>query len=272
MHDVWSPSVNADDGRARARLPGAVRGGSGRRRMGETMRARWWRRRSACSNPGHRRAVGRGPRQAGAEGDGGAAATGSTAESLRATIGSAASEGGRRRGGGGAGAGDRRRRRHGQAAVRGAAGPAAPGRPLRQALAGADAVREHRGDSHIAACRRGRARPGADGDPVRGLGRLPRWASTAARGRGRGRPRGRRGPPVADGLIADGKITPEGTAFRDASRPPPTRGQDDLLAAVGRGPGVGGGADDDWVAALRRGPTRSRRTSASGPRADSQPV
>jgi hypothetical protein len=30
MHDVWSPSVNADDGRARARLPGAVRGGSGR--------------------------------------------------------------------------------------------------------------------------------------------------------------------------------------------------------------------------------------------------
>ena len=37
----------------------------------------------------------------------------------------------------------------------------------------ADAVREHRGDSHIAASRRRRAGPGADGHPVRGLGRLP---------------------------------------------------------------------------------------------------
>jgi hypothetical protein len=38
---------------------------------------------------------------------------------------------------------------------------------------------------------------------------------------------------VADGLIADGKITPDGTAFRAAIEAATDRAQDDLLAAVG---------------------------------------
>ena len=58
--------------------------------------------------------------------------------------------------------------------------------------------------------------------------------STAAPGRGRRtRPRGGSRAWSPTGLIADGKITPEGTAFRDAVERATDIAQDDLLAAVG---------------------------------------
>jgi hypothetical protein len=97
----------------------------------------------------------------------------------------------------------------------------------------ADAVREHRGDSHIAAS------VAAGLDPVR-MGILSEvWVGFAV-----GEYSGTRAWPedvhanatsrlVADGLIADGKITPEGTAFRDAIEKATDLAQDDLLAAVG---------------------------------------
>src|SRR4051812_22145157 len=97
----------------------------------------------------------------------------------------------------------------------------------------ADAVREHRGDSHMAAC------VAAGLDPVR-MGILSEvWVGFPV-----GEYSGTRAWPEdvhakavtrleSDGLIADGKITPEGTAFRDAVEKATDVAQDDLLAAVG---------------------------------------
>jgi hypothetical protein len=97
----------------------------------------------------------------------------------------------------------------------------------------ADAVREHRGDSHIAAS------VAAGLDPVR-MGILSEvWVGFPV-----GEYSGTRAWPEdvhakaasrleADGLIADGKITPEGTAFRDAIEKDTDTAQDDLLTAVG---------------------------------------
>jgi len=97
----------------------------------------------------------------------------------------------------------------------------------------ADAVREHRGDSHIAAS------VAAGLDPVR-MGILSEvWVGYPV-----GEYSGTRAWPEeaqakavarleADGLLADGKITPEGAAFRDAIEAATDIGQDDLMAAVG---------------------------------------
>ena len=97
----------------------------------------------------------------------------------------------------------------------------------------ADAVREHRGDSHIAAS------VVAGLDPVR-MGVLSEvWVGYPV-----GEYSGTRAWPEeahaaavarleADGHLADGKITPEGTAFRDAIEAATDVAQDDLLAAVG---------------------------------------
>ena len=154
-------------------------------------------------------------------------------ESLRATIGSAASEA--------AVVGVAEVLERAIDAVDGA------GRPLFSALRAlprladpyarlwraADAVREHRGDSHIAAS------VAAGLDPVR-MGILSEvWVGFPV-----GEYSGTRAWPEdvhakaaarleADGFIADGKITPEGTTFRDAIEAATDRGQDDLLAAVG---------------------------------------
>ena len=96
-----------------------------------------------------------------------------------------------------------------------------------------DAVREHRGDSHIAACvaagldpvRMGILSEVWVGFPVGEYSGTRAWsADAAARGLAR---------LESDGLIADGKITPEGTAFRDAVEKATDTAQDDLLAAVG---------------------------------------
>ena len=81
--------------------------------------------------------------------------------------------------------------------------------------------------------RRGRSRPGADGHPVRGLGRLPGRRVQRHPGVAGGRGGAAVARLEADGLIADGKITPEGTAFRDAIEAATDTAQDDLLAAVG---------------------------------------
>lgn len=97
----------------------------------------------------------------------------------------------------------------------------------------ADAVREHRGDSHLAAS------VVAGLDPVR-MGILSEvWVGYPV-----GEYSGTRAWPEdvharaaarleADGLIADGKITPAGTAFRDAIEAATDTAQDDLMAAVG---------------------------------------
>jgi hypothetical protein len=97
----------------------------------------------------------------------------------------------------------------------------------------ADAVREHRGDSHIAAS------VVAGLDPVR-MGVLSEvWVGFPV-----GEYSGTRAWPEeayaaavarleADGYLADGKITPEGTAFRDAIEAATDVAQDDLLSAVG---------------------------------------
>jgi hypothetical protein len=97
----------------------------------------------------------------------------------------------------------------------------------------ADAVREHRGDSHIAAS------VAAGLDPVR-MGVLSEvWVGFPV-----GEYSGTRAWPEdaaaaavarleADGYLADGKITPEGTAFRDAIETATDLAQDDLIAAIG---------------------------------------
>jgi hypothetical protein len=97
----------------------------------------------------------------------------------------------------------------------------------------ADAVREHRGDSHIAAS------VVAGLDPVR-MGVLSEvWVGFPV-----GEYSGTRAWPEeayaaavarleADGYLADGKITPEGTAFRDAIEAATDVAQDDLMSAVG---------------------------------------
>lgn len=97
----------------------------------------------------------------------------------------------------------------------------------------ADLVREHRGDSHIAAS------VAAGLDAVR-MGILAEvWV-----GYGVGEYSGTRAWPQeihdagvarleADGLIADGRITERGRAFRDGVETATDRAQDDLLAAIG---------------------------------------
>jgi hypothetical protein len=97
----------------------------------------------------------------------------------------------------------------------------------------ADAVREHRGDSHIAAS------IAAGLDPVR-MGVLSEvWVDYPV-----GEYSGTRAWPQeayaaavarleADGLIADGKITDAGRVFRDAIEGATDTAQDDLVAALG---------------------------------------
>ena len=94
-------------------------------------------------------------------------------------------------------------------------------------------MREHRGDSHIAAS------VVAGLDPVR-MGVLSEvWVGYPV-----GEYSGTRAWPEeayagavarleADGYLADGKITPEGTAFRDAIEAATDVAQDDLLSAIG---------------------------------------
>jgi hypothetical protein len=96
-----------------------------------------------------------------------------------------------------------------------------------------DAVREHRGDSHLAAS------VAAGLDPVR-MGILSEvWVGypVSEYSGTRAWPEDAQAKAVArleaDGLIADGKITPEGAAFRDAIEAATDTGQDDLIAAVG---------------------------------------
>jgi hypothetical protein len=97
----------------------------------------------------------------------------------------------------------------------------------------ADAVREHRGDSHIAAS------IAAGLDPVR-MGVLSEvWVDYPV-----GEYSGTRAWPQeahdaavarleADGLIADGKITDAGRAYRDAIEAATDTAQDELVAAIG---------------------------------------
>jgi Helix-turn-helix family len=99
----------------------------------------------------------------------------------------------------------------------------------------ADTVREHRGDSHIAAS------IAAGLDPVR-MGVLSEvWVDYPV-----GEYSGTRAWPqdaydaavarlVADGLIADGKITAAGREFRDAIEAATDTAQDELIAAIGDG-------------------------------------
>lgn len=97
----------------------------------------------------------------------------------------------------------------------------------------ADAVREHRGDSHLAAS------VAAGLDPVR-MGILSEvWVGFPV-----GEYSGTRAWPEdvhakavarleADGLLAAGELTPEGAAFRDAIEAATDTAQDDLVAAIG---------------------------------------
>ena len=97
----------------------------------------------------------------------------------------------------------------------------------------ADLVREHRGDSHIAAC------VAAGLDPVR-MGILSEvWVGFPV-----GEYSGTRAWPAevhaaavsrleADGLIADGAITDDGRAFRDGIEAATDAAQADLVSAVG---------------------------------------
>ena len=231
MHDVWSPSVNAtmaEHGLDFLEQYVVGRGGPMGETIGAVVAAAF-----GVFEPGVIAGLWDSGRAKLAPKDMVALRDRVAAESLRATIGSAASEGD-------------------VVAVaevleRAIDAVDGTGRPLFAALQAqprladpygrlwraADAVREHRGDSHIAAS------VAAGLDPVR-MGILSEvWVGFPV-----GEYSGTRAWPedvhaaaadrlVADGLIADGKITPEGTAFRDAIEAATDRGQDDLLAAVG---------------------------------------
>jgi hypothetical protein len=98
----------------------------------------------------------------------------------------------------------------------------------------ADTVREHRGDSHLAAS------VAAGLDPVR-MGILSEvWVGYPV-----GEYSGTRAWSEdvhakavarleADGLLADGRLTPEGAAFRDVIEAATDTAQDDLMAAIGQ--------------------------------------
>ena len=128
-------------------------------------------------------------------------------------------------------------------------------------------MREHRGDSHIAAS------IAAGLDPVR-MGVLSEvWVDYPV-----GEYSGTRAWPqdaydaavarlVADGLIADGKITAAGREFRDAIEAATDTAQDELIAAIGDGlDGVVKRVEPWAQRCVAAAP--SRRTSASAPRAD----
>jgi hypothetical protein len=118
----------------------------------------------------------------------------------------------------------------------------------------ADAVREHRGDSHIAAC------VAAGLDPVR-MGVLSEvWVGYPV-----GEYSGTRAWPQeaydaavarleADGLLAEGQLTEAGQAYRDGIEAATDTAQDDLLAAVG----------DDLAAVVEQADGWSQRCIEAG--------
>lgn len=97
----------------------------------------------------------------------------------------------------------------------------------------ADVVREHRGDSHVAAC------VAAGLDPVRMNVLTELWVGypLGEYSDTRGWPRARRDAAVAqlaaDGLVVDGALTPAGQAFREGLESATDTAQAELVAALG---------------------------------------
>jgi hypothetical protein len=107
-----------------------------------------------------------------------------------------------------------------------------PTDPFERLWRATDLVREHRGDSHVAAC------VAAGLDPVRMNVLTEVWVGypVGEYSGTRAWPAPRQAAAVAaleaDGLLADGRITPAGRSFRDAVETATDTAQADLVAAL----------------------------------------
>jgi hypothetical protein len=107
--------------------------------------------------------------------------------------------------------------------------------PFARLWLAADAVREHRGDSHVAAC------VAAGLDPVRMNVLTEVWVGypVGEYSGTRAWPAERQAAAVAaletDGLLADGRITAAGRSFRDGIEAATDAAQADLVGALGPG-------------------------------------